>query len=95
MVMKSKMFSTLALFLIIVVLSDCSSNSTVTPAVDCGAISKKLSDALALYVNSPTSANCKAYVAAANEYLNKAGSCGVPAADIASAKQSLNATTCP
>jgi hypothetical protein len=73
----------------------CSKSDPAPVTNDCAAITKKFGDAASLYITNPTTANCKAYVAAANEYLNKASSCGVSAADITSARNSLNGTTCP
>jgi hypothetical protein len=73
----------------------CSKSDPVPVAADCQAIVKKFGDAAVLYATTPNSANCKAYVAAANEYLNKASTCGVGAADITSARNSLNGTICP
>lgn len=74
----------------------CSSKSDPTPVTsDCAAAAKNFGDAAALYATTPTTANCTSYLAAANEYLDKASSCGVSAADITAARNSLDATTCP
>jgi hypothetical protein len=91
--MKNQMFLTL---LFIAALLDACSKSDPSPiAADCSAITKKFGDAAVLFATSPNTANCRAYLAAANEYLDKAGACGVSAADIADARQGIAATTCP
>jgi hypothetical protein len=91
--MKNQIWITI--FVLALYSAACSKSDPAPVANDCAAIVKKFGDAAALYITSPTTANCKAYVAAANEYLNKASACGVSAADITSARNSLNGTTCP
>lgn len=92
--MKKNHVFTVSLFLI-ATLAACSKSDPAPIAADCQAIVKKFGDAAVLYSTSPTTANCKAYLAAANEYLDKAGACGVSAADIASARQGVDRSTCP
>jgi thioredoxin-like negative regulator of GroEL len=95
--MKNQLFIVL-LFFVAAALVACPSKSDPAPAAaDCQAITKKFADAALLYSTTPTSANCKAYIAAGNEYLNKASSCGVSATVIADARKDLNATAtaCP
>lgn len=92
--MKNQLLS--VLLFVAASLASCSSKSNPAPsASDCQAITKKFTDAALLFATTPTSANCKAYVAAGNEYLNKASSCGASATAIADARKDLNATTCP
>jgi hypothetical protein len=76
-------------------LAACSKSDPAPAAADCQAITKKFGDAAVLYATTPTTANCNAYLAAANEFLDKASSCGVSAADIATARQGVAQTTCP
>lgn len=92
--MKNQLLS--VLLFVAASLASCSSKSAPTPAVDCAAILKKFTDAFILYSQDVTSSvNCKAYLAAANELLNNSASCGSLATDIATARQVINATTCP
>jgi hypothetical protein len=94
--MKNQLFS--VILFVVASMAACSSKSDPAPvAADCQAIAKKFTDAALLYGTTPTSANCKAYIAAGNEYLNKASSCGVTATVIADARKDLNATAtaCP
>jgi hypothetical protein len=93
--MKNQMCSVF-FFLAIAFASSCSSKSDPTPiGANCESIIKKFGEAASAYLTNPTKANCNAYLSAANEYLDRAASCGWSAADIAAAREGIDRTTCP
>ncbi len=92
--MKIKM-SSIAFFFAVILMFSCS-KSDPAPAVDCAALSKKITDALLAYAASPTTTTCTAYAAALKEFIDKANSCGavISPADLADLKTDLAALQC-
>lgn len=63
-------------------------------AVDCTSSAKNVTDAATAYAQSQTSANCKNYKAALQDYLNSSCITGLSAEQKALYQESLNALTC-
>ncbi|MFT3748274.1 MAG: hypothetical protein QM768_08165 [Agriterribacter sp.] len=62
--------------------------------VDCTSAGKKVTDAGIAYSQSQTSANCKSYKAALQDYLNSDCFTGLSSEQKAAYQESLNALTC-
>jgi hypothetical protein len=93
--MKIKM-SSIAFFFALILMLSCSKSDPAPVAVDCSALSKKVSDAVLAYASAPSVATCNAYVAALKELIDKASSCGavITAAQLADFKQEIANTKC-
>jgi len=87
-----------ALISLVLLGGSCKKNADVAPAT-CSQIdvrAQAFSDAVKAYSVSQTKANCEAFKKAGNDYISAAANCpGVSATDIASARNSINSTTCP
>jgi hypothetical protein len=90
--MKNKLFGILLLFAFGI---SCSKKSDPAPAVNCGALAQKVVDAATAYGTSQTTQNCKAYLAALNEFVNNGTKCGLSTTDINEAKDEIASTNCP
>jgi hypothetical protein len=71
-----------------------SKSETASVVTDFLSVVKKFGDVAAFYVSMPCIVNCKMYAAVANECLSKASFCWKRTADISSARNSINTTTC-
>lgn len=76
-------------------LLSCSKKSDPAPAVNCATLAQKVVDTGTALSTSPTSQNCKAYLAALTDLVNNGTKCGLSTTDINEAKDEIAATTCP
>ena len=89
---KFPKLSVLLLATCIFLSNSCKKDAAVVSVDACSTNATLVSKAAATYVNSPTKANCDAYLASINTYL---GSCpGLTSAQIADYKAQIAATKC-
>lgn len=69
-------------------------DATPNNTQDCEARFDKLASAAQTFAANPTEANCEAYKKAAEDYVDKAQSCGARAVDVEAARDAIRDTDC-
>ncbi len=83
------------LFIAMTIIAGTVSSCKKEKTLDCNSASKTVTDAANAYGQNQSSANCKSYKAALQDYINSDCATGISADEKAAFQEALNSLTCP